>query len=634
MIDVKADFLAKGNLYVSETGEIAANSDVLIDPKANWDSSVLGETVWVPYAANGGAPLVTTVTNVINGQELELAMPNLLSVPLTGLAIAVGSDDTTQIDAAIAAANNDGDNLLFDGRFGYSNPAGFTIGNGNATKVSDVQNIKLRGSGAGTGALLVHNVNPSLIRWMGVGVGSRMLRALGPLRIEIDDLAFDGAYRVLDGWDLMHAFATYGERWSVLRMNQRGVVQNAYQNPVGVYLGGGAGHFAKFQVASQGAAGFIGFDVGGDALVPGLDIATFTYEDGQVLIGDDTTISAADWQNGVWDPATTSAAFRARFADNVVARRVLMSPAGERRGHSIRIRPPAGARPFPTDWFLDNSSPVGKFALDTADCGPTGWEPDKNSGRGFTGTISTGDRSDPSKIGVDNFPESRDLGGKEGINLRSETGIEIDRHQQEQWRDGFLTYGATVLRRDNTPSSLTGTLTPTNVFSFVIPPKALRVFDRTPNANVYRWDRQVLLNASLAFLNDVDPAGVTPSLRLKAYLTAVVGGAPVDKLIFDAILGEVALPLARSPAYRSIDLELRLQARGVNNLQMTTGNVRVFAPFSGGVLARALEINKGQGQSAINADGNLEQTLRVEATLSHSSANMVLNANFATALLL
>jgi len=500
--------------------------------------------------------------------------------------LAPGATDAADLTAAATTMQAVALSL---GAYGWDSTV--TVGDGSALDRSTVQNVEIAGEVGGTSDSIYPVSAGALITYTGAPMAGAMLDAEGPIRIGLRNLTLDAVNKAAIGLDLKHVFHGVLADVNVLHATTIGIRQSAYQAPANTYTGGSVTTMHRVAVSMLNATGAKAFYIGNESGGPGLDVSRCAYYDCTALTGDDPT----------------SAGFVLGFVDNSVLYNPFAYSAGARRSVGLLIKPQAGNPAYPCNIGALGGVFMGGIGLDNSD-GP--WLPDTNSAEGIWGVINCGDMNDPNK---NLWPESRDLGGHEGINLFTSTAVQLDRHQPEVYRDRFISYGLTAPQpfRKSLYTPVTGTTAWTLVWSMVIPANYFRVFNRMPHANAYLLDRQLWLPANLVFFNNT-------GAQIMARLRATIGPTGVEKTITDT--GD--LPLDTSPYYRFGEAEITIQARQAA-LEYCSGVVRIFQPGSGGgATMQPIDptLHRGGAKSGLDFDTTAENTLRVEMKVSNPAA--------------
>lgn len=606
VVNVK-DFGAVGDLQVSYgVGAMTSGSPTLTVTGASFTAADVGKVAWVQYAAGGGAPLKTTVAAFVSSTTLTLAANAGATTSTSD--VCIGTDDTAAIDAAVASLGAQGGEVFFPaGAYGYSDPDGINLGDGSQSAPSTKQGIALRGEMHGTGKILEGTgvrFQNTLIRYIGSGVGTYMVDAKGPISVHIENLAFDGGYRVTTGWNLKHVFRSHFHGCNIYHMNTTGVRLGAYATATGVFAGASDNIFSQVYVASQGVFGFTAWDIGESAYVAGFDPSTTTWDNCSVLLGDDTT--AGSWPTPT---SNTSKGFVLRFCDNLRFTNCFVSISGQRRGHGIVIAPPSGSSPaaaFPTEIAFQDCPIIGGVYHDSTG---NSWNPSLNSGRGLTFfPLVDGDMSDPGYTGAAALPTSTSLGNKEGISGIASSGVVLDRWQSVQTRAGAISYGVAAVNRDIAFINVQSSTTATDVFSYTVPANQMQVFNRALNANAYLNDRIIRLTAYGSYYNN---SGGSVNLT-----TAVTFGG-------QSIFTTGAVAVASSAGFRSVRLEIEISESNASSAQQCCyGEMTLGAAFSGSGTAQPAPTVYTQMQTGRTVDITSAQDLKITITHGTSSADV------------
>ena len=610
-VDVRK-YGAQGDL-LSFTGvaSITTGTPNLSVTGASFNNTAVGKTVWVQYAAGGGAPLVAKVVAVASATGLTLSAN--ASTTVSNVDACVGTDDTVAIKAAIAALPSTGGAVWFPrGAYGWSDAAGLVLGNGSSGGASTTQNIVLIGETGGTGFVLASDVQGSMIRYIGSTTGTYALDAKGPIRIAVKNLIFDGGYYVATGFNLKHVFRSVFDNAYPVRNTSKGFKLGSYSAPTGVYLGASDNLFSYCHPASPGASPYVAWDIG-ETAYGGLDVSQCVWIGCSAAIGDDTTTWAGTY-------AATSTAIALRFCDNLRFYDCFTVIAGQRRGWGLRIIPPSGAFPagvFPAEIQWDGPLTGGV----TIDSSSNAWTPDLNSGRGLHfSVLNDGDMTDPGFVGVASLPTSSALGNHEGVSGFCSSGTVLDRFQPVQTRAGVVTYGAAVIDRKFNSQSVANTVAATSVYSFSLPAYALRVFNRTPNASAYKSDRGLRIRLRGLYFNN---SGAASNFTL------------VCKLGTQTLLNLSAVSMAAAAGYRTVSADIDLaETNAQTNQQAAYARVDLGASSSGGTVAQLIAASYTQDQTSLAVDSTVANTLDVTVTHGTANANIIFNLDQVTVELL
>ena len=296
------------------------------------------------------------------------------------------------------------------------------------------------------------------------------------------------------------------------------------------------------------------------------------------------------------------------------------SASCRRRRTSASITSPAGA--YPTGISFYDTVPIGGVYVDTTN---NTWRSDLVSGRGinFFG-INCGDMTDPTSpyATPPGLPTRSLYTGYAGFD---DAGVMLDKYQPIMSRDGIITHGVSVLRRKSTFAHLVNDTTATDLASWTIPAYSLRVFDYTPNANVFLWDRMMRLTARGSFKNNIGSAAAC-TLVVKVYL----GSTP----IFSTPTGGQIISLAASAFFRTWRLHLEFATRNASNNSFCDAELLIGAADgtngSGGATAKLSTLaTYTQSQSGLTTDLTADQTLRIEMTLGTADSLIEVNLNHA-----
>lgn len=481
----------------------------------------------------------------------------------------------------------------------YSWSTGVVVGNGSALDHSTVQNVEIAGEVGGASDSVLPVSAGALITYTGAPTAGAMLDAEGPIRIGLRNLTLDAVSKAAIGLDLKHVLHGTLADVNMLHATDVGIRQSAYVPlPANTYANGALTVFDRVAVSMLAATGakafYIGNGIGGTSRCAWYDCTALT--------GDDPT----------------SAGFVLGFTDNIVLYNPFAYSAGApstgRRSVGLLIKPQAGGPAYPSEVNIYAGVFLGGIGLDASE---QDWRPDTNGGRGLGfWPLNDGDMNDPDK---NLWPESKNLGGREGINGFTSTAVQLDRHQPEVYRDRFISYGLTAPQpfRKKVYTPVTGTTTPTTVWSATLPPNYLRVFDRMPHANAYLNDRQIEWSANLSFYNYT---GSDVNARVKVY--AGPTGGP-EACFFDSD----NLKLLSDIFYRRGKLVFTIQNRGTTPpTQFVDGEIQVFKPGSGGGgVAKDIDIWRGLQKSGLALDPTVENVIRVEMSVSNTAAIAAFN---------
>lgn len=621
-VNVK-DFGALGDGRMYLNGAISASSTTLTVSSATFTSADIGKVAWVQYAAGGGAPLKTTVASVTNSTTIVLANAANSGIgSVTTATVKIGTDDTTAIKAAIAALPASGGILYFPrGIYLWSDSAGMVIGDGTASSISTIQNVRMMGDVGGMGGDIVTNPsNGSCISYIGSTTGTYMLDVHGPIHFSMEWLAWEATYWVgTKIWNLKHVIGGFFHQCQVIHPKSGGtaVFQGAYTSMTGLFTGSSACVYNQCSFTTSGALGCIALDLGEGAYVAGFDVATSRISHCTFLVSDDT--NAGSWPTRT---ATTSSCIRLRFCDNLQIEDSFTYVSGQRRGNGILVMPPSGSSPagaYPSQIHVKGCSLIGGFWMDATD---NTWRPDLVSGRGlyFSG-CHFGDATDPGYTGATGLPSSITYGGISGTD---DAGVQINRFQTPYSKGAkgseVIAYSVTALQRKNAFTAVTNDTTPTNLASWTIPAYTMRTFDYTINADVFKYDRRLRLTAYGSYQNNTAGAA---NFTIKCILGSTT------------LFNSGAISLANSASFRTWDFEVFLMASNASNSAFTNGRLLIGAPGSGGTTAVLSTIAPyTQSQSGIAEDMTTDLTLRIEITHGTADANISGSLNHAVVELL
>jgi hypothetical protein len=517
MLSVK-DFGAQGDGRIYKGVNVTSGVFTLVCAGATFTAADVGKTIWIEYAAGGSAPLRTQITGFTNATTVTLFAAPGTTFSSAAAIVKIGTDDTTAIDAAIAALNARGQSLYFPhGTYLYSGTSGLILGDGDASAPSTSQNMELIGEIGSTFDLLAGTIEQgTAIEYFSASVATRMLY-VKVARIRLENLVFNATRRVQTIWDLKHTFWSRIETCGVLFPQAGGIGAKfgAHYDAADIFIGAGGNVAHQLYISTTGALSCVALQVGEDAFNNGLDVATSRFDNCFFGVSDDT--NATSWTSFNRVPtATTSTCVLLRFTDNISFDGCFTYVSGERRGNGILVKPPSGsgnAFRFPQSVRLSGCHHVGGVWVDNTD---NTWDPDGGDGieRGvFVVCGHFGDAADPSYDGACNPP---DIFGIDGF---TDAGQEFG---QFKYRKTDAASRREVISATTTaqPGS------PTAEDTYIIPSgKTGASWSTFANGSIaqYRGGRWVEIVPSEGFEAYVKDTDITQSWTGSAWVTTLAG---------------------------------------------------------------------------------------------------------------
>lgn len=585
-------------------GAVTSGAATLTVTGASFSAAVVGKTAWVQYAGGGGAPLKTTVAAYVNSTTLTLAVNASDTSSVSD--VFIGTDDTTAIDAAVAALAS-GQSLHFPyGIYGYAGTSGIVLGNGDSSNVSTKQNLGLIGESSGAGTFLAttnKSKQGTMIRYIGSTVGTYSLDVKGPISFRVENLVFDGGFHVTQFCNIKHAINANVKNVFAYSYKTRGLRFGSYATHAGVFTGCSNIICEDVQISGAGSAPFEAW-IFGDGAGIGYDPSLIHLIRCGAFLSDDTT--AGSWSTTGGRTAATSSGIVLGFCDNLVFDQCFVSVSGQRRANGVLIRPAAGSAPinyYPLEVTFRDCPIVGGFFSDYTD---NTWNPLAGAGRGINVTpLNDGDMSDTGYLGYALRPSTGTLFPNGGFNGFTSSGAQVDRHQLAMERRSVIAYTvATVARQQNTVT-VSNTTTATDTLSFSVPAEMLKEIDRTLGGVAYKKDRKLRIDMDGAYYND---SGGASNLTI-----TVTYGA-------QTVFSSGAISVATSAFYRAIILEVEFGLANADVAsQQCRGVLTIGGPASAGSTAQTGGTRYDQTDTGLTVDSDAAQTLKI--TVQHGTAN-------------
>jgi hypothetical protein len=606
--------LGDGQVFYG-TGAYTSGSKTLVVTGATFTSAVVGKTVWVQYAAGGGAPLKTTVEAYVNSTTLTMAVA--ASVTFGAADVFVGADDTAAIDAAVAALVT-GQSLYFPrGIYGYAGTSGIALGDGDASTVSTKQSLSLIGENSGAGTFLAgenKSKQGTMIRYIGSTVATYSLDVKGPISFRVENLVFDGGFYATQFCNIKHAINANIKNVFAYNYNTRGVRFGAYATHTGVFTGCSNIICEDVQVSGVGAAAFEAW-IFGDGAGLGYDPSLIHLIRCGAFISDDTT--AGSWSATGGRTANTSSGFVLGFCDNLVFDQCFVSVSGQRRGNGVLIRPAAGSAPidaYPLEVSFRDCPLIGGFFSDYTN---NTWNPRSGGGRGINCTpYNDGDAADPGYIGVAGRPSTGTIFPNGCFNGFTSSGVDVDRHQTAMERNGVIAYTVSTVARQQNTVGVNNTVTATDTLTFNVPAAMLKELDRTLNATSYKIDRKLRIEMDGSYFNNSGGAS-------NFTVTVTYGG--------QAMFNSGAISVASIAAYRAIILEVEF---GLTNsgvaAQTSIGSLLIGGAGSAGGTAATGGTRYDMSQTGFTVNSDAAQDLKITVQHGTANANIQFQQNSAT----
>lgn len=596
-------------------GGITSGAATLTVTGASFTAALVGKTAWVQYAAGASAPLKTTVAAYVNSTTLTLAAN--ASATVTTSDVFIGTDDTTAIDAAVAALAS-GQSLHFPyGIYGYAGTSGIVIGNGDASNVSTKQNLGLIGESSGAGTFLAgtnKSKQGTMIRYIGSTVATYSVDVRGPISFRLENLVFDGGLYTTQFCNIKHAINANVKNVFAYSYNTRGIRFGAYATHAGVFTGCSNIICEDVQISGIGSAPFEAW-VFGDGTGIGYDPSLVHLIRCGAFTSDDTT--AGSWSATGGRTANTSSGFVLGFCDNLVFDQCFVSVSGQRRGNGVLIRPAAGSAPidaYPLEVTFRDCPLIGNFFSDYTN---NTWNPRSGGGRGINVTpLNDGDAADPGYIGVAGRPSSGTLFPNGGFNGFTSSGVYVDRHQLAMERNSVIAYTVSTVARQQNSVGVNNTVTATDTLTFNVPASMLKEIDRTLNGTTYKIDRKLRVEMDGSYFNN---SGGASNLTI----TVTYGG--------QTVFNSGAISVAASASYRAIILEVEfgLANAGVAT-QSSIGSLLIGGAGSAGATAATGGTQYDMSQTGFTVNSDAAQDLKITVQHGTANANIQFQQNSAT----
>ena len=495
-----------------------------------------------------------TTTTSTAPTDLAAALAGYKSVKSYGAKGAGGADDTTAIQNAFNAG---GWLAIPPGEYCISRE--LKIGNGSASQVSTINDVVV--TSGGLGGASNQELGPAgtpgtaRLKWIGAA-GGTMLSLNGPMTNSLRGLQFDGnglaAVAIRDN----HPVGGVVEDITIRGITTSYVQVRAYENTPNCYVSAGAGRVYRNVKGWEPVAGsnFRGLDVGNDTFAgagPGLDVARITF------IGCEFNRPSG----------SSNDTLTLRMCDNLTFIRCFLYGPSTTVGNSIAVRPPTGNAYFPEDITFIDCSPVGAYYTDPA------WNIWSTAARG-RGLVF---------VGLND--------GDNGGQLPTHPGWSGHTYAMVP----FGMHGA--ISRQNSLVTVTGTTSPTTVWSYSVPGYSLNTF------------RRVVLRASGRYLNNTGGA-------VNMSLFSGYGG----QTLFN---GTVSVPTNASYGSWSCEVDIGAYLAATNK-QEAIGQWVMYAAGSVGGVAQNIVTNGliGAHNNGLTVDSTTAQTMTLVHTLGNSGATI------------
>lgn len=611
-----------------------------------WAAALLG--FWASTASAQGTPsAVIGVPPLPSQQSATGADVRDFGVKCDGT-----TDNLVTLQAAFNWLPNTGGTLRFPGNCIIGVSSGVTIGNGNSTTQSTInQNFVLIG-GAGAGTYddfgVGSAITGSTIKYIGAGAyHGNLLTVLGPIVGSIRNLQLDGgAYKVdygLYAYNLTHSDE---QNISVAHFNVKGIKLDAYPTITSVFIGGNDNDWRNVNVYMQGATivsttgnthtnttlDGLGTTTGAVAgqLVTGAGIPIGT----EVLSVDSSTkvtlTQAATASASVSvkfgpvgldigfastsDPAKTLDVARTHFhtgqilmpvnngASDIVIRGAdlltfdgVFTYGGANGAVGVTIAPPVNALFLPNSIEFINSPITAGFSISSTWACQTGGG---NEGLVFFG-MPTGDM-----IVAGHEPPSGPC-----VHGFTNNGTWFDQIQPLSRFGGTTIVSSPSTLSRQAPTSVLNSATRTGVWNYTLPANALSSI--APDNGAVTWDRRVDLHCYGAFLNNT---GGDQTIGLAVELNGTI----------EADTGNITVPA--SAAFGPFDFTIGLHAHGASNLQRLEGMAKIGTAGGSSSTMAAVAANLLNEVSGLTIDAT--QTITFLMTGQNGIADANLRINF------